>query len=79
MAIHGGAGTITRANLTDEQEQAYKDKLNEALEAGRAVLKDGGDSTTAVIAAIQVMEASPLFNSGKGAVYTDGEHELMRH
>ena len=77
MAIHGGAGTITRANLTDEQEQAYKDKLNEALEAGRAVLKDGGDSTTAVIAAIQVMEASPLFNSGKGAVYTwDGEHEL---
>ena len=76
MAIHGGAGTITRANLTDEQEQAYKDKLNEALEAGRAVLKDGGDSTTAVIAAIQVMEASPLFNSGKGAVYTwDGEHE----
>ena len=77
MAIHGGAGTITRANLTDEQEQAYKDKLNEALEAGRAVLKDGGDSTTAVIAAIQVMEESPLFNSGKGAVYTwDGEHEL---
>lgn len=77
MAIHGGAGTITRANLTDEQEQAYKDKLNEALEAGRAVLKDGGDSTTAVIAAIQVMEESPLFNSGKGAVYTwDDEHEL---
>lgn len=77
MAIHGGAGTITRANLTEQQEQAYEDKLNEALEAGRAVLKDGGDSTSAVIAAIQVMEESPLFNSGKGAVYTwDGEHEL---
>lgn len=77
MAIHGGAGTITRANLTAEQEQAYKDKLTEALEAGRKVLKEGGDSTTAVIAAIQVMEESPLFNSGKGAVYTwDGEHEL---
>lgn len=77
MAIHGGAGTITRANLTAEQEQAYKDKLTEALEAGRAVLRDGGDSTSAVIAAIQIMEDSPLFNSGKGAVYTwDGEHEL---
>lgn len=77
MAIHGGAGTITRANLTAEQEQAYKDKLAEALEAGRAVLRDGGDSTSAVIAAIQIMEESPLFNSGKGAVYTwDGEHEL---
>lgn len=77
MAIHGGAGTITRANLTAEQEQAYKDKLAEALEAGRAVLGDGGDSTSAVIAAIEIMEASPLFNSGKGAVYTwDGEHEL---
>ena len=53
MAIHGGAGTITRANLTAEQEQAYKDKLTEALEAGRKVLKEGGDSTTAVVAAIQ--------------------------
>ncbi|TDP40805.1 beta-aspartyl-peptidase (threonine type) [Idiomarina aquatica] len=77
IAIHGGAGTITRANLTAEQEQAYKDKLQEALQAGYAVLDDGGDSTSAVIAAIQIMEASPLFNSGVGAVYTwDGEHEL---
>lgn len=77
IAIHGGAGTITRANLTEAQEQAYREKLNQALQAGYDVLDDGGDSTTAVIAAIQVMEASPLFNSGVGAVYTwDGEHEL---
>lgn len=77
IAIHGGAGTITRANLTEEQEQAYRQKLTQALQAGYDVLEEGGDSTTAVIAAIQVMEASPLFNSGVGAVYTwDGEHEL---
>lgn len=77
IAIHGGAGTITRANLTEEQEQAYREKLEQALQAGYDVLDEGGDSTTAVIAAIQVMEASPLFNSGVGAVYTwDGEHEL---
>lgn len=77
IAIHGGAGTITRANLTEEQEQAYRNKLTQALQAGYAVLDEGGDSTTAVIAAIQVMEASPLFNSGVGAVYTwEGEHEL---
>lgn len=77
IAIHGGAGTITKANLTDEQEAAYKAKLKEALEAGYALLDAGQSSTDAVIAAIQVMEASPLFNSGVGAVYTwDEEHEL---
>ncbi|RUO77643.1 isoaspartyl peptidase/L-asparaginase family protein [Idiomarina seosinensis] len=77
IAIHGGAGTITKANLTEQQEQAYRDKLNEALQAGYDLLDRGASSTDAVIAAIQVMEASPLFNSGIGAVYTwDGEHEL---
>ncbi|EKE86919.1 isoaspartyl peptidase/L-asparaginase family protein [Idiomarina xiamenensis] len=77
IAIHGGAGTITRANLSAEQEQAYKDKLKQALDAGYAVLEKGGNSTDAVIAAIQIMEDSPLFNAGRGAVYTwDGEHEL---
>ncbi|MGM0481684.1 MAG: isoaspartyl peptidase/L-asparaginase family protein [Pseudomonadota bacterium] len=77
IAIHGGAGTITRANLSDEQEQAYRDKLSEALQAGYDLLEQGASSTDAVIAAIQVMEASPLFNSGVGAVYNwDAEHEL---
>ncbi|MEA3586948.1 isoaspartyl peptidase/L-asparaginase [Pseudidiomarina sp. 1APP75-27a] len=77
IAIHGGAGTITRANLSDEQEAAYKAKLTEALNAGHTILAEGGTSMDAVIAAVQIMEDSPLFNSGRGAVYTfDGEHEL---
>ncbi|HAE90602.1 MAG TPA: beta-aspartyl-peptidase [Idiomarina sp.] len=77
LVIHGGAGTITRANLTAEQEAAYHAKLEEALQAGYEVLEQGGSSTDAVIHAIQVMENSPLFNAGRGAVYTwDGEHEL---
>lgn len=77
IAIHGGAGTITRAQLNPQQEQAYKDKLAEAVEAGHAVLAEGGEAMDAVIAAIQVMEESPFFNAGKGAVYTfNGEHEL---
>lgn len=77
IAIHGGAGTITRADLTAEQEAAYQAKLTEALNAGHAILADGGTSMDAVVAAIQIMEESPLFNSGRGAVYTfDGEHEL---
>ena len=77
IAIHGGAGTILKANLTPEQDQAYRDKLNEAVTAGYAVLKNGGSSTDAIIAAIEIMEASPLFNAGVGAVYTwEAEHEL---
>ncbi|WP_417689200.1 isoaspartyl peptidase/L-asparaginase family protein [Pseudidiomarina sp.] len=77
IAIHGGAGTITRADLSAEQEAAYQAKLTEALNAGHAILADGGTSMDAVVAAIQIMEESPLFNSGRGAVYTfDGEHEL---
>ncbi|GEA09924.1 isoaspartyl peptidase/L-asparaginase [Alteromonas sp. KUL49] len=77
IAIHGGAGTILKANLTPEQDQAYRDKLNEAVIAGYAVLKNGGSSTDAIIAAIEIMEASPLFNAGVGAVYTwEAEHEL---
>ncbi|WP_115718922.1 isoaspartyl peptidase/L-asparaginase family protein [Gallaecimonas mangrovi] len=77
IAIHGGAGTITRASLTPEQEKAYHAKLQEALDAGYAVLEKGGRSLDAVQAAIMVMENSELFNAGKGAVYNfDGEHEL---
>ncbi len=77
IAIHGGAGTITRANFTPEKEAQYKAKLTEAVNAGHAILAAGGSSMDAVIAAVQVLEDSPLFNAGRGAVYTwDGEHEL---
>ncbi|MCF1431511.1 MAG: isoaspartyl peptidase/L-asparaginase [Shewanella sp.] len=77
IAIHGGTGTISKANLTPQQIKAYKDKLRQAVEQGHAVLASGGDSLEAVRVAINVLEDSPLFNAGKGAVYTfDGGHEL---
>lgn len=77
IVIHGGAGTITRANMSPEKEKAYKAALNEALQKGYAVLKKGGTSVEAVEATIHVMEDSPLFNAGKGAVFTnDGKNEL---
>ncbi|MBT9391761.1 isoaspartyl peptidase/L-asparaginase [Hymenobacter sp. NST-14] len=77
LVIHGGAGTITRALMTPEKEKAYQDALNQALDAGYAVLKGGGTSVDAVEAAIRVMEDSPLFNAGKGAVFThDGRNEM---
>lgn len=71
IAIHGGAGTISRERLTREQESQYLNKLDEALSAGEAVLKNGGSSIRAVRAAIMIMEDSPLFNAGKGAVFTN--------
>ena len=70
IAIHGGAGTILRENMTAEQEAAYHAKLEEALQAGYDVLERGGKSIDAVQAAIVVMEDSPLFNAGRGAVFT---------
>jgi beta-aspartyl-peptidase (threonine type) len=77
LVIHGGAGTITRANLSPEREQAYHAALRQALDSGYAVLANGGKSVDAVIAAIKIMEDSPLFNAGKGAVFThDGRNEL---
>jgi beta-aspartyl-peptidase (threonine type) len=77
LVIHGGAGTITRKSMTPEKEKAYKDKMNEALQAGYNVLKKGGTSLDAVEVAIQIMEDSPLFNAGKGAVFTNaGKNEL---
>jgi L-asparaginase / beta-aspartyl-peptidase len=77
LVIHGGAGTIKRENMSPEKEKAYHEALNTALEAGYAVLENGGKSLDAVIAAIKVMEDSPLFNAGKGAVFTnEGKNEL---
>ncbi len=75
--IHGGAGVIDKAKFTPEREQAYRDALRDALLAGYAVLQAGGDGADAVEAAIVLMEDSPLFNAGKGAVFTsDGRNEL---
>lgn len=77
LVIHGGAGTITRENMTPEKEKAYREKLNEALQVGYDVLKKGGTSMDAVEATIHVMEDSPLFNAGKGAVFTnEGKNEM---
>lgn len=77
IAIHGGAGTIEKAKFTPAQEKAYRAKLSEAVEAGYAVLEKGGESLDAITTAIQVLEQSPYFNAGRGAVYTyDGNHEL---
>ena len=77
LAIHGGAGTILRENMSSEREAEYRTKLEEALRAGYRVLQDGGTSLDAVTSAIQIMEESPLFNAGKGAVFTnEGKNEL---
>lgn len=77
LVIHGGAGTIKRENMSEEREKAYRQKLNEALEAGYAQLEAGEPALKAVMAAIKVMEDSPLFNAGKGAVFThDGKNEM---
>jgi beta-aspartyl-peptidase (threonine type) len=77
MVIHGGAGTIVRENMTPELEQEYRAKMTEALQAGHRVLGDGGSSLDAVVATINIMEDSPLFNAGKGAVFTaDGVNSL---
>lgn len=77
LVIHGGAGTIRRSKLKPELEQAYTQLLEQSLAAGHAVLAAGGSSIDAVIAAIVVMEDSPLFNAGKGAVFNNaGRIEL---
>ncbi|MBA3999695.1 isoaspartyl peptidase/L-asparaginase [Brevundimonas sp.] len=77
LAIHGGAGVIERADLSPEQDAAYRAALSTALEAGAAVLRSGGSALDAVQAAIQLMEDDPLFNAGRGAVFTAaGANEL---
>lgn len=77
IAIHGGAGTIEKSKFTPQKEAQYRAKLAEAVEAGHAVLAKGGSSLDAVTTAINVLENSPFFNAGVGAVYTyDETHEL---
>lgn len=77
IAIHGGAGTILPESMTPQQEAAYHAMLEVALQTGYSVLQEGGSSVDAVAAAITVLEDSPLFNAGKGAVFTaDGKNEL---
>ncbi|MBL1232705.1 MAG: isoaspartyl peptidase/L-asparaginase family protein [Flavobacteriales bacterium] len=71
IVIHGGAGAILKKNMTPEMEKAYQEKLQEALDSGYAILKNGGSAIDAVEKTIVVMEDSPLFNAGKGAVYTN--------
>lgn len=77
LVIHGGAGTIIKSNMTAKQEDEYKAKLTEALKAGYAEIQKGNSSVDAVAASIMIMEDSPLFNAGKGAVFTaEGTNEL---
>ena len=77
IVIHGGAGTITRASMTDEKETAIRATLEASLNAGHKALLAGATSTDAVAAAINVMEDSPLFNAGKGAVFNAaGKNEM---
>lgn len=77
LVIHGGAGVIERASLSADEEKAVRADLDRALDAGHAVLRDGGSALDAVTAAVRVMEESPWFNAGKGAVFNaEGGHEL---
>jgi beta-aspartyl-peptidase (threonine type) len=73
IVIHGGAGTILKENMTDSMENAYKTILEKAIRTGHEILAEGGSSLEAVKATINIMEDSPLFNSGKGAVFTHEE------
>lgn len=75
--IHGGAGVIKKGSLTPEKEKAYRDALEQAVMAGYKALQAGKSSLDAVEVAIRILEDSPLFNAGKGAVFTnDGRNEL---
>ncbi|MCW3105762.1 MAG: isoaspartyl peptidase/L-asparaginase [Segetibacter sp.] len=77
LVIHGGAGTILKSQMTPQKEEAYKKALAEALQKGYAILQKGGTSLDAVVAAVKVMEDNPLFNAGKGAVFTnEGKNEM---
>ena len=77
LAIHGGAGTIARASLSPADEQQYRAALEAALTLGHDLLRAGGAALDAVEAAVRSLEDCPLFNAGRGAVFThDGHHEM---
>jgi len=77
IAIHGGAGTILKSSMTAEKEAAYKSALSQALNSGTKILSDGGTALAAVEEAVRVLEDCPLFNAGKGSVFTaTGTHEM---
>lgn len=77
IVIHGGAGTILKKNMTPEMELEYKRVLEQAIKTGYTILENGGSSLDAVEKTIKILEDSPLFNAGKGAVFTNqGKNEL---
>jgi beta-aspartyl-peptidase (threonine type) len=77
IAIHGGAGTLVKGMMTPEKELAYRSALKKALDEGYKILKNGGSSVESVEMAVVVLEDSPLFNAGKGSVFTATEtHEM---
>ena len=77
LAVHGGAGTILRHTMTDDLEARYHAGLRRALQVGHDVLAQAGSAMDAVTAAVCVLEDEPLFNAGRGAVFTaEGRNEL---
>ncbi len=77
IAIHGGAGTLVKGLMTSELEKQYKSALEEALHKGYHILEKGGTSIDAVETAVKSLEDTPLFNAGKGSVFTaEGTHEM---
>jgi len=77
IAIHGGAGTLSRASISVEQQARYRAALDEILRSAQAMLADGAAAIDVVTEAVRQLEECPLFNAGRGAVYTaDGRHEL---
>jgi beta-aspartyl-peptidase (threonine type) len=77
IVLHGGAGVIERATMDPKSEAAYRTSLSEAIGAGAKVLEGGGSSLDAVEASIRILEDDPLFNAGRGAVFTaEGKNEL---
>lgn len=77
LAIHGGAGTLTRSEMTPEREQTYRSGLQQALDTGFRILSEGGSALEAVGQTVIILENNELFNAGRGSVFTaDGGHEL---
>src|SRR6478735_7549522 len=77
IAVHGGAGTILKEDMTPELESKYTEGLQQALDAGYSILKKGGTAIDAAIAAVVVLEDNILFNAGRGSVFTKkGMHEM---